>query len=323
MTRVCVIGVYFGIFPNYFPLWLRSCEWNPSIDFYVVTDNKTETLPSNVKVISMTLAELKQLAEEKIGMHLHLDTPYKCCDYKPVYGLIFEDYIHGYDYWGHCDFDLLFGDLRSFFEKYQLEKYDKFLPLGHLAFYRNTKECNQRFKIEAKKGNSYIDSFSVPHTTQFDELGGINAIYAQENFPFFKKRIFVDVSINWNRVKCAESYVNPYDSSMNSKDINYEYQLFVWYLGKVKRFFYDENEIHDEEFAYIHIKKRKFKDLDFNAMGATCVYICPHEFIEADIKKPITLEIINQYNHYYGRIYEDLEKNFIRKLKGKFKSAFR
>ena len=91
----------------------------------------------------------------------------------------------------------------------------------------------------------------------------------------------------------------------------------------MKRFFYDENEIHDEEFAYIHIKKRKFKDLDFNAMGATCVYICPHEFIEADIKKPITLEIINQYNHYYGRIYEDLEKNFIRKLKGKFKSAFR
>lgn len=322
MIRICVIGVYFGYFPNYFNLWLRSCELNPSVDFYIVTDNKVDSLPVNVKIISMKLPDMKKMAEEKLGMEISLETPYKCCDYKPVYGLIFEDYIKEYDYWGHCDFDMLFGDLRYFFDKYQIEKYDKFLPLGHLSFFRNTDECNQRFRIEPKKGNSYKKSFTAAQTTQFDELGGINSIYVQEGFPFFKKRIFVDISINWDRIKCAEGYIDPLDSSMNSDDKNYRYQIFAWANGKVKRFYIEKDGTHEEEFAYIHVKKRKFKELDFDAKTAMCVYICPHKFVEADSKKKITKKHIQIFNHYYGRVYEYFESKFLRKVAARIKKKF-
>jgi len=29
-------------------------------------------------------------------------------------GLIFEDYVAGYDFWGHCDLDVVWGDIRKF-----------------------------------------------------------------------------------------------------------------------------------------------------------------------------------------------------------------
>ena len=37
--KVCVIGVYFGKLPEYFNLWLKSCEYNKDIDFLIVSDN--------------------------------------------------------------------------------------------------------------------------------------------------------------------------------------------------------------------------------------------------------------------------------------------
>ena len=33
MHKICVVGIYFGRFPEYFPLWLNSCGYNKTIDF--------------------------------------------------------------------------------------------------------------------------------------------------------------------------------------------------------------------------------------------------------------------------------------------------
>ena len=120
MNKIGIIGVYFGKLPNYFPLWLKSCEHNRTIDFLIFTDQEIQFYPNNVKVHKISLPEMKQLAIKALGLDVSLERPYKCCDFKPVYGLIFEDYLKHYDYWGHCDFDLIFGDLASFFEKYHL-----------------------------------------------------------------------------------------------------------------------------------------------------------------------------------------------------------
>ena len=91
----------------------------------------------------MTLVKMKTLAQNVLGFDVCLDRPYKCCDFKPIYGLIFKEYVSEYEYWGHCDFDLIFGDLQSFFDRYDLYKYDRFIPLGHLSLYRNTDEVNR------------------------------------------------------------------------------------------------------------------------------------------------------------------------------------
>ena len=48
-----------------------------------------------------------------------VNSPYKLCDYKPVYGLIFDEDLQDYDFWGHCDVDLIFGDIRKFINLYK------------------------------------------------------------------------------------------------------------------------------------------------------------------------------------------------------------
>ena len=319
MINICIIGVYFGKFQNYFPLWLKSCEWNKTIDFFIVTDNDLVNVPQNVKVIKLNLRQLKKLIEYKLNIKISLETPYKCCDFKPVYGIIFEDYISKYDFWGHCDLDLIFGDIRLFLEKYKIEKYDKFLPLGHLSFYRNTYECNNRYKLESKSGNTYNKSFITPHTTQFDELAGINAIYKEYSFPFFRKRIFVDVSIKWERIKLAEDYIDPYDNLNNSKDKNYKYQLFSWKEGKILRYYVNRKEILCDEFMYIHIKKRKFDNLEGNILNSNVFLITPHKFVSISDNNEISIKLIKSMNPYYGYIYEFFEGTILKKLKAKIK----
>ena len=57
-NTICVIGAYFGRFNNYFPLWLRTCENNPQIDFIIFNDcDYREAVPRNVSLIPFTLAE--------------------------------------------------------------------------------------------------------------------------------------------------------------------------------------------------------------------------------------------------------------------------
>ena len=100
--KVCVIGVYFGILPEHFNLWLKSCFYNKEVDFYVFTDNIVSRKIDNVNIINITLKQLKELCEEKIGVTVNLSHPYKCCDLKPFYGTIFQEYLKDYSYWAHC-----------------------------------------------------------------------------------------------------------------------------------------------------------------------------------------------------------------------------
>ena len=74
-----------------------------------------------------------------------LSKPQKLCDYKCAYGVIFEDYIQDYDWWGHCDLDQIFGNLNMFVTEDMLRKYDKLFSLGHLSLYKNSYKNNRIF----------------------------------------------------------------------------------------------------------------------------------------------------------------------------------
>lgn len=137
MNNICIIGIYFGKKPKNFDIWLSSCGKNSKIDFLVVGDFKVDFKLENVKYINMKFDNFIKLAERKLDCQICEVGPYKICDLKPVYGMILDEYIGEYLYWGHCDFDMIFGNLDKFLKKYNYEQYDKFLPLGHLCLYRN------------------------------------------------------------------------------------------------------------------------------------------------------------------------------------------
>lgn len=298
-NKICIIGIYFGKLPNYFSLWLKSCAYNPTIDFLLFSDNILTELPENVKVYQVTLKKIKEKISHLVGFTVCLEKPYKICDYRPIYGQLFSDYLLQYDYWGHCDFDLIFGDLQYFFDYYNLYKYDRFNALGHLSLYRNTEEVNQRYKCTGSNYD-YKTIFLTNKNCVFDEMPGMTAIYLKNSFPFFTKRIFADIASIYDRFRLIDKY------KLDIQAVNYPFQIFYWENGKCFRAFYTNKILNKEEYLYIHFKKRKNFQIMFDDNSSKSFYITKYGFYEK--KQEVTKEIIKKLNPYKGIIYESLEK---------------
>lgn len=153
-SEVCLIISYYGSFPFWMPAFYLSCKHNPSITWLIFTDtSQPDYLPDNVQFINLSLADLNALIRHKLKIEVTINSQYfyKLCDFKPAYGLIFQDYLKNYGYWGHCDLDIVWGDIESFLIKENLPAYDIFTTRinkisGHCCLYRNTSEVNELFK---------------------------------------------------------------------------------------------------------------------------------------------------------------------------------
>ena len=157
MKSIAYVLPYFGKFPKGFELFLLSCKNNSTIDWLIFTDDRTEyDYPSNVKVTYYTFEEIKDKVQKNFNFKIVLDKPYKFCDYKPAYGEIFSEELKGYDFWGMCDLDLAWGDIRKFITDDLLNKYERIGFLGHSTIYKNTTEVNSRYRT-IFDGNNYPD----------------------------------------------------------------------------------------------------------------------------------------------------------------------
>jgi hypothetical protein len=174
MKKICFITPYFGTkFPDYFPYFLKSAAWNESIDFIIFTDISININISNVKVVNFTLQEFNALATSKLGIDINIIIPYKLCDFKPSYGLVFEDYLTQYDFWGYCDIDVVLGNMRNFFTENVLNEYDfitgrKEYPIGSLTLYRNIEKMKNLFK----ESSDWKYVFNHSTYLGFDEMNG-------------------------------------------------------------------------------------------------------------------------------------------------------
>jgi hypothetical protein len=151
-NNIAILICYYGKLPWYFSFFVHSCKFNPSISFFIFSDiHFADELPGNVTIISLSLPDLKELASVKLGFEVNIDFPYKLCDLKPAYGLVFSEYITGYDFWGQSDIDIIYGNLRGFLTDEFLNRYD-FISLRHdyttgcFALYRNNELMNNMFR---------------------------------------------------------------------------------------------------------------------------------------------------------------------------------
>ena len=291
--QVVIIGTYWGEFPDMFPAWLQSCERNSTIDFLIFTDNIYKSLPNNVKFIDMSFKVFKELARQKLEREICLNIPLKVCDYKPMYGKILEDYIKNYDYWGHCDFDMIFGDIRSYLIKYQISQYDKFLPLGHLSLYRNSEECFKYCQLKVDGKSHFNHAVESEENVCFDEIG-IRQIYKEYHLKYFDKRIFADIAVHRKRF-------------LINHNLDSTYQLFGWRDGKIFQVYWNEKSksIECREFIYIHFQRRKMKlflkDNDSN------FWITQSGIYPWTDSEKINIELMQRYNKYPGKVTEWLE----------------
>lgn len=271
----CVIGIYFGKLRDDFPLWLKSCKYNPKIDFLLFTDAELDSyrLPINVKVYKTSLSEVVDIASERLGFKVRITQPYKLCDFRPAYGIIFQDLIKGYKYWGHCDFDMMFGDIEYFIKRYNISEYIHFLTQGHLSFYKNEKKTNDLLYLD--EGRYDVKTiFTSNKNFAFDENYGIGRLYKNHGIPQFEKNIYADISPIYRRLRRSPYYC--YDEPPS----DYKYQLFAWIKGKIFCIYISEDgDIKKEELMYIHYQKRKFSFEIDKLENADTIVFCSNKII--------------------------------------------
>jgi hypothetical protein len=152
LKTICFVVVYFGKWPIWFPAFLHSCKYNPTVNWIFFTDcGSPARFPANVIFYDKTLAQMKEIIKKKIGKDAALEDAYKMCDYKPAFGTLFDDYLKEYDFWGHCDIDVIWGDIRKYATREILGKYDIFstrkgMIAGHFSLFRNTLRINGLFR---------------------------------------------------------------------------------------------------------------------------------------------------------------------------------
>ncbi|MEQ9298871.1 MAG: hypothetical protein RIF33_09920 [Cyclobacteriaceae bacterium] len=162
---------FYGRFPVWIDAFLRSCEFNPQIEWLIFSDiEKPAYQPENVQFIPLGKAGLADLIREKTGILHDLANPHKLCDFKPLYGHIFEEYIGDRTFWGHCDMDVIWGDMNSFLKGIDYMSYDiissrQYAVSGHFTLYRNTSELNFFYK----QVPNYKKAFSDSNYQGFDE----------------------------------------------------------------------------------------------------------------------------------------------------------
>jgi len=183
-NRIAILICYIGDLPWYTKYFLFTCGHNLDVDFYLICDEQNKyTLPPNVKIINKTLDEICNTAKEKIGMDITLKSPYKLCDFKPAYGLIFEDLIAQYDFWGYGDLDIIFGNIRSFITDDLLENHDvisvrhDFLT-GYFQLFKNNEFTRNLFR----HSKDYKKVFSSDRHFCFDETNFTHKEFT-ENIP--------------------------------------------------------------------------------------------------------------------------------------------
>lgn len=247
MKSIALVIPYFGRFRNDFGFWMESVRHNPTIDFLLFTDLQVNNPACNLKVIPCTFSQMQHRAQSVFDFSISLSSVYKLCDYKPAYGEIFAEELKGYDFWGHCDNDLIFGDIRSFITDDILEHYDKVLSRGHFTLYRNTLEVNTLYRNEP----SYKKVFTSPDNFCFDEWPGVSNFWRKEHSErFYDKMVYDD--IDYNKFHFITVHKKAEDKHRSNFVYSYE-------DGKLYRVFLEQKFVKRQEIMYVHFQKRNLQ----------------------------------------------------------------
>lgn len=306
MLKKCLIICWYGKIPDYYELWKYSCKKNLDYDFFIFTDQKIKNDVSNIKIINMKFSSMKQLIEDKLNINVNFSKPYKLCDFRPAYGVIFEDYIREYDYWGHCDLDQFFGRISNFITDEIIGNYERINHNGHFVLYKNIQKINNLFK-EHGSLFTWNEVFSNLENYAFDEYTGINRIVEKNSILQFNSNQFADIDKRFSRYKTVNH-------------INYPKQIFVYDNGNIFRYIFNGKKIVKlDEFFYIHFQKKQpiiSEKIDYEQK----ICIGSNKF---DNISEIKIETFEEYNPTKGKIAEvfELINYYMKKSIEYFKSS--
>lgn len=181
---ICFVIFYAGELPVWFDAFMLSCQKNKQINWLIFTDSTIpEHYPDNIKFEYLTLKQFNLLARDIVKINVDVQHPYKLCDYKALYGDIFKEYLTNYEYWGHCDLDLVWGNLQGFFKAVEYKQFDivttrRNAISGHCTIYKNNETLYKLYRE--------IDNFWKP--LEDKQFAGVNeGIFSYYVYTIFKE----------------------------------------------------------------------------------------------------------------------------------------
>ena len=269
--KILLILPYFGKFPNYFNLFLQSVRNNPGVTLLIFTDQQIDS-DGNIMVNRMTWERFIEFVQSKFEYPVNLHAPYKICDLRPSFGHIFDDYIQEYDYWGHCDCDLIFGDMRLLNPMLDYG-YDRIGMWGHLILYRNSIEVNNWFhQLDVPKGTPlFHEAVAMSKSMFYDEFGGMNKIADYNEVNQCTERLFDDINFR-ARNFYSKRPGNGIDMVSHRTPMIFEYDN-----GHLYRHYCIKRKWRRDESLYCHLQKRKMAVDD--GIDAGKYFIVPNRFV--------------------------------------------
>lgn len=254
---------YFGKWPAWFGFFLKTCQFNSSVQWLFFTDCPIpESAPSNVVFKSISFQDYKAKVSNKLDIDFQPDSPYKLCDLKPVLGYIHEEDIKDYDFWGFSDIDLVYGNIRKYYTAERLSKFDLYSThtrrvSGHFCLMRNTKKMREAFKLM----KNWEIRLSDNEHHALDEGAFSRLFIRHKNLP---KPLFNLLSkINsWRRnSEFVEAFSTP-NAGVPWLDGSYVFpEIWTWTAGRL-----ENNLTNEREYPYFHFFGWK-KDVWINGVA--------------------------------------------------------
>lgn len=304
-NKVCFIVVWLGKLPEYMPIWIQTIEKNKNFDFLLFTDDPNVyslKISENLIIREVTLSSFITKAQEVLNTTVNIERAYRLCDFRPMFGLIFSEYLREYDFWGYCDLDLVFGDIGKFVTDQEISEYDAFFNGGHFTLIRNNSFMNNLYK---ENGAAFKFSTVVQHDAifAFDEITGIQQIARYHGIKARYSIPYVDADVKYRQLRSVMDKVNP------------DNQAFYWEKGKLYRVKEENNSKFITEIAYIHLQKRPIIIKDKIEDFKNAFWIEPDGVsIKEKLGKPSKEEIL-KHNPFLGDTEMAKEKKEYRRRK--------
>jgi hypothetical protein len=254
---------YFGQRPAYFPLVVRSMAANPDVSWLLLTDQPVPDASPNVAVHMCSFDHLAKRIQSFFDFEISLERPYKLCDFRPAFGEIFAEELAGFDFWGHNDLDLVFGQIRDHLPAAAFRA-DKILFNGNFSLYRNTAETAGLYRHEVGKV-SYRDAFTNPAAMHFDEWAGIYYIVEDLGAPAWHEDVIFDISFSRYRTRRAASE-------------RHGPRRYAWENGEVCEYQLERGRVIRRTALLIHLQKRVLRAPAPDVVAADRYWILPNRF---------------------------------------------
>ncbi|MDQ1482515.1 MAG: hypothetical protein QOF35_591 [Actinomycetota bacterium] len=254
---------YFGERPAYFPLVMRSMAANPDVSWLLLTEQPVPDAPRNVAVQRYTFDDLANRIRSHFDFEISLEAPYKLCDFRPAFGEIFADELVGYDFWGHSDLDVIFGQIREHLPASAFDT-DKILFNGSFSLYRNTVETAGWYRHEVGKV-SYRDAMTNTAAMHFDEWAGIYYIVEDLRATAWHEDVIFDISFHQYRTRAE---------TPKGRDP----RRYAWERGEVCEYRLERGRLIRRTALLIHLQKRVLRAPAADVLAAERYFILPNGF---------------------------------------------